>query len=378
MKTIGYISEKDPFTDRKAWSGTIFKIREGIENAGFKVIWIPYKVNRIKLLSLKILIKLFCGRNALTAPNKFYYKLCAQSIDTDKIKKCDYLFFPGEAQMSAFLKTNKPIIYYTDATFKQMINYYWHNQSKWILKQGNLLEEQAIKNSYINIRSSKWAADSVLKDYDGNPNRNFILEFGANIDDKDIIPCKAYKNNETLNILFSGVDWKRKGGDIAVKTVQLLNQKGIKSNLFITGISNLPSQYHNLPYIKNLGFLNKNIPEQYQQYIKIISNSHIFLLPTKAECSAIVLCEASAFGLPIFTYDTGGLANYVLDGINGYRLPLQATEIDFANTIITCIKNKELEKLHDGGITLYHSTFNWKVWANRFKEIITTLEEHNT
>lgn len=374
MKTIGYISMQNPFTDRKAWSGTIFKIREGIENAGFKVIWIPYKISKIKLLILKILIKIFCGKDAITIHNKFYYKLCAKSIDLNKINECDFLFFPGGAQLSIFFKTNKPIIYYTDATFKQMINYYWHNQSKWILYQGNLLEEQAIKNSYINIRSSKWAADSVIMDYNGNPKRNYILEFGANIDDKDINPCKPYKNNETLNILFSGVDWKRKGGDIAVKTVQLLNQKGIKANLFITGISKLPSQYHNLPYIKNIGFLNKNLPEQYQQYIKIISDSHIFLFPTKAECSAIVLCEASAFGLPIFTYNTGGLANYVLDGINGYKLPLQATEIDFANTIITCIKNNQLEKMHYGGIELYHKTFNWKAWANNFKEIITALE----
>lgn len=372
--TIGYVSKENPFIDRKAWSGTIFKIREGIENAGFKVIWIPYKVNQLKLTILKILIKIFCGKKALTTQNKFYYKLCAQSIEVDKIKECDYLFFPGGAQIGVFLNTKKPIIYYTDASFKQMINYYWHNQSEWVLKQGDSMEKKAIKNSYINIRSSKWAADSVITDYEGNPKRNYIIEFGANIDDKDIIHCKTYKNNETLNILFSGVDWERKGGDIAVKSVQLLNQRGIKTNLFITGISCLPTQYQNLPYIKNLGFLNKNIPEQYQQYINVISNSHIFLLPTKAECSAIVFCEASAFGLPIFTYNTGGLANYILDGVNGYKLPLKATATDFTNIIIECIKNNELEKLHYGGINLYHNVFNWKVWANKFKEIITISE----
>lgn len=370
MKIIGYISEQNPFTDRKVWSGTIFKIREGIENAGFKVLWIPYKVNRFKLRILKIFIKIFNGRSALVDHNKIYYKLCAQSIDIEKTEKCDYLFFPGGAPIGVFLKTNKPIIYYTDATFKLMINYYWYHQSKWIIRQGNETERLGIQNSYINIRSSKWAADSVVNDYNGNPERNYVLEFGANIDHKDIIQSKPYKNNEALNILFSGVDWIRKGGDIAVKTVQLLNQKGIKTNLFITGISQLPSQYQNLPYIKNWGFFNKNIPEQYQQYIKIISSSHIFLFPTKAECSAIVLCEASAFGLPIFTYDTGGLANYVLNGVNGYRLPLQANETDFANTIITCIKNNELEKLSSGGIKLFNEKLNWNAWARSFKKIM--------
>lgn len=370
METIGYVSQANPFKDKKAWSGTIYKIREGIENAGYKVIWIPYSTDTFKHKVYKGLMNLVFGKNVLKDHNKYYYKLCADTIDMNLVSKCDYLFFPGGAQMAAYRKFNKPIIYYTDANFKIMVDYYWYNLPKWIIKQGNETERLGIQNSYINIRSSKWAADSVVNDYNGNPKRNYVLEFGANIDYKDIIQSKPYKNNETLNILFSGVAWIRKGGDIAVKTVQLLNQKGIKANLFITGISNLPSKYQNLPYIKNFGFFNKNIAEQYQQYIKIISSSHIFLFPTKAECSAIVLCEASAFGLPIFTYDTGGLANYVLNGVNGYRLPLKANETDFANNIITCIKNNELEKLSHGGIKLFNEKLNWNAWSKSFRKIM--------
>ena len=40
--TFGYVSKANPFIDRKAWSGTIFKIRESIEQAGYTVRWIPY------------------------------------------------------------------------------------------------------------------------------------------------------------------------------------------------------------------------------------------------------------------------------------------------------------------------------------------------
>ena len=46
---IGYVSKSDPMSDRKAWSGTIYKMREAIERAGFIVIWI--KVHPSKLLS---------------------------------------------------------------------------------------------------------------------------------------------------------------------------------------------------------------------------------------------------------------------------------------------------------------------------------------
>lgn len=42
MSTIGYVCASDPFKDRKAWSGIIFKMREAIEKAGYQVVWIPY------------------------------------------------------------------------------------------------------------------------------------------------------------------------------------------------------------------------------------------------------------------------------------------------------------------------------------------------
>lgn len=45
MKTIGYVTAADPFHDRKAWSGTIYKVREAIENAGFNVFWIPVRLS---------------------------------------------------------------------------------------------------------------------------------------------------------------------------------------------------------------------------------------------------------------------------------------------------------------------------------------------
>lgn len=43
-----------------------------------------------------------------------------------------------------------------------------------------------------------------------------------------------------LRILFSGVDWERKGGEIAVDTVMQLNAAGIRATLYVAGIKDLP------------------------------------------------------------------------------------------------------------------------------------------
>ena len=92
----------------------------------------------------------------------------------------------------------------------------------------------------------------------------------------------------------------------------------------------LPNEYKELPDVDFIGFLNKNNEEEYQRVIQIISSSDILILPTKAECAGIVFAEASAYGLPIFTYDTGGVGNYVINGVNGYRLPLKDNASEFA------------------------------------------------
>ena len=48
--TSGYVSKANPFIDRKAWSGTISKIRESIEQAGYTVRWIPYTTPFFKFI----------------------------------------------------------------------------------------------------------------------------------------------------------------------------------------------------------------------------------------------------------------------------------------------------------------------------------------
>lgn len=373
MKTIGYVSSDNPFQDRKAWSGTIYKIREGIENAGYNVIWIPYSVSTFKHRIFRGLVYAIWGKRTITTLTKYHFKLCAEQIDTSLVSQCDCLFFPGGAQISAYKNFHKPIICYTDAAFCDMIDYYWYNQPKWVIDQGNITEKIGIQNSFINIRASQWAADSVIRNYGGNPDRNYVLEFGANIDEKDIFHIESYQGG-TLNILFSGVDWNRKGAEIAINTVKQLNERGITSKLFLVGLKSIPKEYAGLPYVKNFGFLDKNYSEQYERYVDIVRQSHIFLLPTRAECAGIVFCEASAYGLPIFTYNTGGIGNYVIDGINGYKLPLSASSKDFADKIQESLSACELTKLGQGGMKLFEEKLNWKVWSERFKKI---MKENN-
>ena len=374
-KVIGYVSSSNPMMDRKAWSGTLFKLREAIENAGYDVIWIKIHPNKFISLVVKAIIKLFVGGVKYWEYSKVYYWLCAKSINMNEVMKCDYLFFPGGAQVMAYLKNSSfvlpPAIYYTDSCFRMMINYYWYDIPNWLCRQADALEKNALEESALVIRSSDWAINCAIKEYGCLERKTEVLEFGANIDEKYIVTTEPYRGGE-LRLLFSGVDWKRKGCDIAIETVRLLNEDGINAKLYLVGLDllKIPSEYHNLNFVEYVGFLNKNDPDQYRRYTDVIAKCHCLLLPTHAECSGIVFCEASAYGLPSISYDTGGVGNYVINGKTGYRLDTHSTAEDFANVIKEIINRKEFDRLHNGALTYYKNKVNWSTWSDRFAKIM--------
>lgn len=376
--TIGYICESNPFTDRNAWSGTIYKIREAIEVAGFKVIWIPfYNSNKYARLSEKFRWRLYnlLGKKQILGGVHFIPEVYIYSKSINKNKeynKCDVLFFPRSGQIGIYLKTKKPIIYYSDATAHIMVDYYWKNCHPLSIKMACYLEKKASQKAFINLRSSQWAINSVINDCKCPASHSFVLEFGANIEASDIKPIVPYENGQ-LRIIFSGVEWERKGGDIAVETVKYLREMGIDATLHIVGIKTLPAYCNKSDFIINHGFLNKKEPTDYQKYIKIFENAHIMLLPTQAECSAIVYSEAAGFGLPTYTYATGGTENYVVNGVNGHTLSPSQKANDFAMCILEDIKLKHMQSLHEGALKLYSEKLSWSAWAKRFKGIIDSF-----
>jgi len=371
-KTIGFLSELDPM-DKRSWSGTLYKIYESIQKKGYNIVYIPVKRNFFIAFFLKIINRLSRLFKRNFSYSHTYMNISSISFDEKLINDVDMLFIIGAPILSK-LKVNKPIIYLIDATFNSLYNYYPEFSDFWKfnINQGNNIEKKALETSTKIIAASDWTKNSIIHDYNISPKKIEVIEFGANINNIDIdIHTKG--KSQSLNILFLGVEWGRKGGDIAVQTCELLINQGLDSSISIVGIKDLPSFYNSKKFINNIGFLNKNEKEEYDKFIEIISNSDILLLPTKAECAGIAFSEASAYGLPIFTYDTGGIANYVINGVNGYRLPLNSGPEEFAKMIKECVEKDELENLKKGCIKTYKETLNWDIWAEKFNKMIYNL-----
>lgn len=371
---IGFINLNSPL-DRKASSGTTFQMCQALKRIGADIVWLQPKHNFFyKLVNLFFKVLAVSTRSKILRDHTIpLAKIESKSLKKQDLENCDILFAPFASTALYSLKTDKPIIYLSDATFAVMVDYYFKGLVSWNVKQANKIEQTALLKATHAIYASQWAIQSAIQDYNADKSRIHVIEFGANIDEQNIIPHQFIYNGQ-LDLLFLGVDWIRKGGDIAVEATRYLNDKGIPTTLHIAGIRNLDNNIANLPYVKNYGFLNKNNPNDYNKLVSIIQQSHCLLLPTKAECAGIVFCESSANGLPIFTYNTGGVSNYVENGKNGYMLPIGSSGQEFGEKIYECLQSGELEKMSKTAVNVYKNKLNWTVWGQKIEHIIKSLQ----
>ncbi len=383
MRVLYIFTSKDS-SDRGAWSGTMYQAFKGLERAGFDVDYLcamrDYRESFLDKLLCTYWLRIPAKFGKSTRMDESFYsvRLFRQTLRSVDYSRYDIIFIPTHiAIVNAIPRNiNAKVVHLVDATVDSLFGYYsefsnlmWHNY-----REAHILGKRAFRRSDMIIASSDWCKRNAIDSYGVSPDKISVVEFGANIDKNDI-PAQPKKidGNKAINIYWSGVNWERKGGDIALEACRELINRGHKVEFHITGMRSLPSVVTDLPWVHNHGFLNKNNPREYRRLIEIMAAQDIFLFPSKAECSSIALCEANGFGLPCFVYDTGGTANYVVNGVNGYMLPLDASGKDFADKIMASIREKELDRLSLGAVNRYKTNLNWDVWTRKVKSVIEKL-----
>jgi glycosyltransferase involved in cell wall biosynthesis len=232
------------------------------------------------------------------------------------------------------LNRPEPITYWSDAVWDLMANYYYFDASQTFAAKWRRHEQQAAEKATHAVYASNWAASGASEHYRVDKNKLAVIPFGPNLDiqhDRSAVESAISKRRQDRCVLlFLGVDWKRKGGSIAMETARLLNDRGLKTELIVAGC-HVPGEKP--PFVKELGNISKRTVQGRRKLSELLRTSNFLILPTRAECAGVVFSEASAFGLPIITSDTGGIATYVRQGVNGIRIPLAASPEAYAEQI---------------------------------------------
>ena len=350
------------------WSGLNYYISKSLENCGTRLHYIDNlrqdfnatnflkKVFYTQILNQKFPLE----RTIATA--KSYAGSIEKSLSHNDY---DCIFSTGTIPI-AYLNARAPKVFYTDATFASMLNYYpgFHNLSSDTIAQGHQLEKQALTSCALAIYSSEWAAWSAIKDYGTDPSKVKVVPFGANWDlrytEEEISGYINRRGVSTLRILFNGVDWKRKGGELVLSVAAEIKNRGIRIELHLVGIRQVPVE--NLPdYVFNHGFLDKSIPEQKDKLENLYKEAHFLFVPSISEAFGLVFCEASLFGIPSVSRKTGGITSVIREGRNGFTLDENASVDDYADLICEYFNH------HDKYISLalsshkeYVQRLNWQ------------------
>jgi len=372
---IAYITGLDP-RDKTSWSGVHYYVWKALErNIGDVELLgpaeAPFTLFLCKVLhgiSLYLLGKRFNYRHSVMlsrAYARIFQKKLAQ-------KKYDLIVAPGGSAFIAFLQTDVPVFYFSDATNANLINYrkMLTNLLEWSRKQSLLIEQAAIDTASFVSFSSKWAADSAIRDFHCPPEKLKVIPLGANL---EFAPPREQavrpRTDKTCKLFFLGVDWDHKGGPVAFDALLELLKMGIDAELTVVGCK-VPTEITH-PRLTILPFLSKNNPKEFLQLEQLYLESCFFILPTRSECYGICFCEAAAYGLPSIAGNSGGVSSSIEEGKSGYLLPLSANGKDYALRIAGIWNDPAAyNQLRISSRNLFEQGRNWDAWAESVQEMI--------
>lgn len=332
-----------------------------------------------KFLKIKTIFHSFNKKKYLRLRDPFLVKRITKQIQKQiDIINPDIVFSQGSLEVS-LLGCKQPIVIWCDGNFADLIDRHPHycNLSDKTIKDSLMLEKKAYDRAALLIFPSEWAAQSTIEKYSVNPSKVHVVPYGANIDydmDEEEIKQKILSRpSDIIKILFSGVDWYYKGGDVLLEAVNILIRNGFKVELNIVGCNPSPDE-DILKYTKVHGFLRKSIESERNLLQQLYLDSHYFVLPTRYETYGISFCEANAYGLPALGTNTGGVQSIITNGINGFLIEGINAPQFIAEKIIRLFTNyNEYINLALSSFNEYKTRLNWDAACSKVKNLLQQI-----
>ncbi len=381
---LAYITTYDA-ADPTFWSGTGNHIGKAIEAQGIEVSYIGPLQNRgDSALSVQRLLARARGKRVLAERDPQVARGYAEQVEQGLAGvDVDWIFSPGTIPIAEIGGTT-PVAFWTDATFAQMVGLYpeFQRLTTATIENGNRLERLALCRATVAIYASEWAAESAVRDYGVDRAKIRVIPFGANLPvtrtDFEIDRIIANRRGDLCRLLFVGVDWKRKGGDVALRITKRLNDRGIRAELTIVGATpEVPEKMKDL--VNVVGFVSKSTAEGRETLHQLFAASHFLLMPSRAECFGVVFAEAAAFGVPSIATNVGGIPGAVRDGVNGYTFPPTSIVDGAADRIVELWRDaRRYDELCRSAFEDARKRLTWEASGRRVAQVLAEMHPSHT
>lgn len=358
-------------SDPQLWSGTVWNCRRGLESAGVEIEVldnIPFACP----LHLRV-------RHALhkRLGRKVHFLQCEPEILRRAAKRiakrfakgdCDAVFCPGSGvPVYARLPAKIPTFTYLDATKLSWVRTYFGVDTLSARSRRHVaaVDRASLTNARTNFFSSQWAMTEAVRDYGVAAERMAVVPFGASATDppsrQEVDGWIWGRPRDAIHLLFFGKEWERKGGPEALATVRALRSRGAQAVLHVVGC--MPKLDKDERALVELhGFIKHSEPEGRKTFRALLARMHVLLFLSRAEAFGIALCEAAAFGVPMYASNTGGIPTVVRPGVNGWLAPTPFFAEAAASTLLRNVFDVETyRRLASGARDDFEKRLNWSV-----------------
>ncbi len=380
---IGFVANQ--YTDPRqvgSWSGIPYHFAKSLGEAGCEIVPI-YDLREPSLLTRKLrqaFWKYARGKRYLRDVEPQLLRSYAREIETRlPAARVDVLFSPSSRLLSG-VETDIPMVFWTGATFASMLGFYddFTNLAPPSVAAGHAAEASALERCTLAIYASDWGARSAVEDYGTDPAKVKVVSYGANLEGglsrAEVEKVIRARDPKTCQLLCVGVDWQRKGVEIAIDATVALNARGIPARLSVVGCEPPRSRGPLPACVEVVGFLRKSYPDERRRLEALYRGSHFFIVPTRAEAFGVVFCEANAFALPCLATNVGGVPTAVRDGVNGQLFALEATGEEYARWIADCWGDPQRYRaLASGAFDEYQQRLCWSRAAEAVVRLLTAV-----
>jgi glycosyltransferase involved in cell wall biosynthesis len=327
----------DPTTPR-SWSGLPFFMRRALEAEGIETVVVPLAEPGRAASWIRFAGWRLRGRRYLRGCEPGRLRRYARQLERRLPGLAADAVFSPSSWLTAYLRTDLPVYFWTDACFAGMVDFYpsFSRLAPPSLRAGHAAERAALAGCERALYSSAWAADSARSAYGADPAKVAVVPFGANVPEvpsaEAVAAAIAARGAGPWRLLLVGVDWERKGCAIAVEALRSLRRRGRDARLTIVGCRP-PDRTELPPEVEIVPFIGKETAEDRRRFAEVFLRSHFFVMPTRAEAYGLVFAEANTYGVPCLATDVGGLPSLITDEVNGHRFSLAADGETYAGYI---------------------------------------------
>lgn len=150
---------------------------------------------------------------------------------------------------------------------------------------------------------SSWARESAVRDYGVDPARAHVIPPG--VDTSAWRPGPPRQGDRPARLLFVGGQFARKGGHDLLAAV-----RGLRCELDVVSRDPAATPGPGVRVHRDLGPNDERLRALFRQ-------ADLFVLPTRGDCTPLVLLEAMASGLPVVATDVGAISEQVVHGVTG-------------------------------------------------------------